>query len=166
MIFKNLNKNFFLNIFIVLLIFLIDRLSKIYVIYLSNKIYSPKIFSSKFLNIELIWNKGIAFGLFSSDQSYIYNSITLIILTIIILILFYIKNTNGIERHSYIMLLGGALGNLYDRITYKAVPDFIDFHLHDTHWFIFNIADIFITLPIIMLILLEIFKTKKYNENI
>ena len=64
------------------------------------------------------------------------------------------------------MLLGGALGNLYDRITYKAVPDFIDFHLHDTHWFIFNIADIFITLPIIMLILLEIFKTKKYNENI
>ena len=166
MILKKIHKNFFLNIFIVILIFLLDRLSKLYVINLSEKIYSSKIFSSKFLNIELIWNKGIAFGLFSSDESHIYDSISLLILAIIILILIFIKNTNGIERYCYILLLGGALGNLYDRITYKAVPDFIDFHLYDIHWFIFNIADIFITLPIIMLILLEVFRTKKYNEKI
>ena len=165
MILKNLNKNFFLNIFIVLLIFLIDRLSKIYVIYLSNKIYSPKIFSSKFLNIELIWNKGIAFGLFSSDQSYIYNSITLIILLIIILIYFILKT--HMELRGTVILCCRALETYMIELHIKEnVLDFIDFHLHDIHWFIFNIADIFITLPIIMLILLEIFKTKKYNENI
>ena len=160
MIEKNL-KNFFL---IVLSIFLFDRFSKIYVIYLDKELLGSEIFSSKFLNISLIWNKGIAFGLFSFSQSNLYNFITLIIVIIIFIILILIKNTKGIERFCLSMVFGGALGNLYDRIVHKAVPDFIDFHIRDLHWFIFNVADIFITLGVIMLILLELLKTKKYNE--
>ena len=160
MIEKNLTKNFL----IVLSIFLFDRFSKIYVIYLDKEIFGSEIFSSKFLNISLIWNKGIAFGLFSFSQSNLYNLITLIIVIIIFIILILIKNTKGIERFCLSMVFGGALGNLYDRIVHKAVPDFIDFHIRDLHWFIFNVADIFITLGVIMLILLELLKTKKYNE--
>tara|TARA_B100000073_G_C23447109_1_gene457783 strand:+ start:42 stop:524 length:483 start_codon:yes stop_codon:yes gene_type:complete len=160
MIEKNLTKNFL----IVLSIFLFDRFSKIYVIYLDKELFGSEIFSSKFLNISLIWNKGIAFGLFSFSQSNLYNLITLIIVIIIFIILILIKNTKGIERFCLSMVFGGALGNLYDRIVHKAVPDFIDFHIRDLHWFIFNVADIFITLGVIMLILLELLKTKKYNE--
>ena len=160
MIEKNLTKNFL----IVLSIFLFDRFSKIYVIYLDKELFGTEIFSSKFLNISLIWNKGIAFGLFSFSQSNLYNLITLIIVIIIFIILILIKNTKGIERFCLSMVFGGALGNLYDRIVHKAVPDFIDFHIRDLHWFIFNVADIFITLGVIMLILLELLKTKKYNE--
>ena len=160
MIEKNLTKNFL----IVLSIFLFDRFSKIYVIYLDKELFGSEIFSSKFLNISLIWNKGIAFGLFSFSQSNLYNLITLIIVIIIFIILILIKNTKGIERFCLSMVFGGALGNLYDRIMHKAVPDFIDFHIRDLHWFIFNVADIFITLGVIMLILLELLKTKKYNE--
>ena len=157
MIEKNLTKNFL----IVLSIFLFDRFSKIYVIYLDKELFGSEIFSSKFLNISLIWNKGIAFGLFSFSQSNLYNLITLIIVIIIFIILILIKNTKGIERFCLLMVFGGAMGNLYDRIVHKAVPDFIDLHIRDLHWFIFNVADIFITLGVIMLILLELFKTKK-----
>jgi signal peptidase II len=160
MIEKNLTKNFL----IVLSIFLFDRFSKIYVIYLDKELFGSEIFSSKFLNISLIWNKGIAFGLFSFSQSNLYNLITLIIVIIIFIILILIKKTKGVERFCLSLVFGGALGNLYDRIVHKAVPDFIDFHIRDLHWFIFNVADIFITLGVIMLILLELLKTKKYNE--
>tara|TARA_B100001540_G_C15531113_1_gene516978 strand:- start:54 stop:536 length:483 start_codon:yes stop_codon:yes gene_type:complete len=160
MIEKNLKKNFL----IVLSIFLFDRLSKIYVIYLDKELLGSEIFSSKFLNISLIWNEGIAFGLFSFSQSNLYNLITLIIVIIIFIILILIKKTKGVERFCLSLVFGGALGNLYDRIAHKAVPDFIDFHIRDLHWFIFNVADIFITLGVIMLILLELLKTKKYNE--
>ena len=160
MIKNNLVKDFF----IILSIFLLDRISKIYVINLNDKNYDTEILSSKYLNIELIWNKGIAFGLFSFSQSNLYNLITLIIVIIILVILVLIKKSDGIERLSLSMVFGGALGNLYDRIMFKAVPDFIDFHIADLHWFIFNVADIFITLGVIMLILIELFKNKKYNE--
>ena len=160
MIEKNLKKIFLT----VLSIFLFDRFSKIYVIYLDKELLGSEIFSSKFLNISLIWNKGIAFGLFSFSQSNLYNLITLIIVIIIFIILILIKKTKGVERFCLSLVFGGALGNLYDRIVHKAVPDFIDFHIRDLHWFIFNVADIFITLGVIMLILLELLKTKKYNE--
>ena len=160
MIKNNLVKDFF----IILSIFLLDRISKIYVINLNEKNYDTQILSSNFLNIDLIWNKGIAFGLFSFSQSNLYNLITLIIVIIILVILVLIKKSDGIERLSLSMVFGGALGNLYDRMMFKAVPDFIDFHIADLHWFIFNVADIFITLGVIMLILIELFKNKKYNE--
>ena len=161
-----IKKKLFISSSFILLIFLFDRVSKTYVIYLNDKLLGSEIFSSKYLNIDLIWNEGIAFGLFSFSKSNLYNLITLIIIMIIFFILILIKKSEGIERTSLSMVFGGALGNLYDRIMYKAVPDFIDFHIADLHWFIFNVADIFITLGVIMLILLELFKTKKYNEKI
>ena len=159
-----IKKKFFISSSFILLIFLFDRVSKTYVIYLNDKLLGSEIFSSKYLNIDLIWNEGIAFGLFSFSKSNLYNLITLIIVMIIFFILTLIIKSEGLERISLSMVFGGALGNLYDRIMHKAVPDFIDFHIRDLHWFIFNVADIFITLGVIMLILLELLKTKKYNE--
>ena len=161
---KNLYKKFLINSFLVLLIFLIDRFSKIYVIYLDKKFLGSEIFSSKFLNINLIWNEGIAFGLFSFGQNNLYNILTIIISLIIITILYFVINSQGIKRYSLLMILGGALGNLYDRIFYKAVPDFIDFHVGNFHWFIFNVADIFITLGVFFMIIIEIFYIKKEKK--
>ncbi len=153
---KNLGKNFFINSSLILIIFLLDRISKIYVIYLNNKSFGSEIFTSKFLNLHLLWNEGIAFGFFSFNESYLYNIITLIIFIIIVILLLMIFKTQGFKKYSLLLIFGGALGNFYDRLVYKAVPDFIDFHIQGFHWFIFNIADIFITLGVICVILYEI----------
>ena len=155
MIEKILTKSFIINSLLVFSIFLLDRLSKIYVIYLDKKFLGSEIFSSKFLNIVLVWNEGIAFGLFSFDENYLYNILTIIILLIIIIIFFMMIRNKGIKKYSLLMILGGALGNIYDRIFYRAVPDFIDFHISNFHWFIFNFADIFITIGVIFMIILE-----------
>ena len=155
MIKKILTKTFIINSLLVFSIFFLDRLSKIYVIYLDKKFLGSEIFSSKFLNIHLIWNEGIAFGLFSFDENYLYNILTIIILLIIIIIFFMMIRNKGIKKYSLSMILGGALGNFYDRIFYGAVPDFIDFHISNFHWFIFNFADIFITIGVIFMIILE-----------
>ena len=161
MIVKNLRKNFFINSFLVLLIFLLDRLSKIYVIYLDKKIHGSEIFSSKYLNINLIWNDGIAFGLFAFEKSNLYNFLTLIIIAIIFLIIFMTAKAEGIKKYSLLMILGGAIGNVFDRLFNRAVPDFIDFHIGNFHWFIFNIADVFITIGVIFMILIEIIGNNK-----
>ena len=155
MIIKNLRKNFIINLFLILLIFLLDRISKIYVIFLDKKFLGSEIFSSKFLNIQLFWNEGIAFGLFSLKQGKLYNFLTIIIMILIILILYLAFKSNGIKKYSLLLIFGGAIGNLYDRIFYNAVPDFIDLHIGNFHWFIFNVADIFITIGVIFMILLE-----------
>ena len=152
---NNLGKNFYINLSLVILIFLIDRISKIYVINLDKQFLGSEIFSSKFLNIILVWNEGIAFGLFSFGENYLYNILTVIILLIIIIIFFMIRGNKGIKKYSLLMILGGALGNFYDRIFYGAVPDFIDFHISNFHWFIFNFADIFITIGVIFMIIFE-----------
>ena len=154
---KNLDKKFLINSFLVLLIFLIDRFSKIYVIYLDKKYIGSEIFSSKFLNISLIWNEGIAFGLFSFNDKIFYNILTIIILIIILVIFFMTTKSNGFKKYSLLMILGGALGNVFDRLYYKAVPDFIDFHIGNFHWFIFNVADIFITIGILFMVIIELF---------
>tara|TARA_Y100000992_G_scaffold176459_1_gene118977 strand:+ start:252 stop:731 length:480 start_codon:yes stop_codon:yes gene_type:complete len=159
MIKKNLIKNFF----IILSIFLLDRVSKLYVIYLHKKNLHSEIFTSKFLNIYLIWNEGIAFGLFSFDQHNLYNILTVIILIIILIILFFLIKAEGLKKYALLMVFGGAIGNLFDRIIYKAVPDFIDFHVGNFHWFIFNVSDIFITLGVIFLIYLEFVDNKGIN---
>tara|TARA_B100000123_G_scaffold236974_1_gene188537 strand:- start:135 stop:623 length:489 start_codon:yes stop_codon:yes gene_type:complete len=161
MILKNFGKNFFINSFLVLLIFLIDRFSKIYVIYLDKKFLGSEIFSSKYLNINLIWNDGIAFGLFSFQKSNLYNFLTLIIIAIIFLIIFMTAKAEGIKKYSLLMILGGAIGNVFDRLFNRAVPDFIDFHIGNFHWFIFNIADVFITIGVIFMILIEIIGNNK-----
>tara|TARA_B100000123_G_C25504792_1_gene329477 strand:+ start:24 stop:503 length:480 start_codon:yes stop_codon:yes gene_type:complete len=159
MIKKNLIKNFF----IILSIFLLDRVSKLYVIYLHKKNLHSEIFTSKFLNIYLIWNEGIAFGLFSFYQDNLYNILTVIILIIILIILFFLIKAEGLKKYALLMVFGGAIGNLFDRIFYKAVPDFIDFHVGNFHWFIFNVSDIFITVGVIFLIYLEFVDNKGIN---
>jgi signal peptidase II len=160
-----IKKNFFITSSFILLIFLLDRVSKIYVIYLNDKFLGSEIFSSKFLNISLIWNEGIAFGLFSFKNQDIYNILTILILIIILFIFFMIIKSKSFEKYALSMILGGALGNVFDRIIYKRVPDFIDFHINDFHWFIFNVSDIFITIGVISMIVLEIFNKNNYETN-
>ena len=166
MILNKISKNFIPNLSLILSIFLIDRFSKIYVIHQDKNFYGSEIFSSKFLNISLIWNEGIAFGLLSFNETIFYNLLTFIILIIILIIFFMVLRSYGLKKYSLLMILGGALGNVYDRIFYGAVPDFIDFHIGNFHWFIFNVADIFITLGVIFMIIIEITdnnKNKKYE---
>ena len=131
-----------------------------YVVILDKKFFGSEIFTSKFLNISLIWNDGIAFGLFSFTDRFYYNILTSIILIIILVIFFMLPKSEGLKKYSLLMILGGALGNVFDRIFTKAVPDFIDFHVGNFHWFIFNVADIFITIGVIFMILIEIFDKK------
>ena len=164
MIQKILRNKFIVNSLIVFSIFLLDRLSKIYVIYLDNILLGSEIFSSKFLNINLIWNEGIAFGLFSFNEDFFYNILTIIILIIILIIFFMFLKSNGFKKYSLLMILGGALGNVFDRLFYKAVPDFIDLHIGNFHWFIFNVSDIFITMGVIFMISLEIISTNSKDK--
>ena len=158
-------KTFYINFIIILSIFILDRLTKLYVIHLDKIDSGTKIFSSKFLNIYLIWNEGIAFGLFSFNESSLYNFLTLFILIIILVILYMITKSSGLKKYSLLMILGGAFGNVFDRIIYKAVPDFIDFHVGNFHWFIFNVADIFITIGVILMILIEFIGIKEKKES-
>ena len=158
-----IKKKFFINLSFILLIFLLDRISKIYVIDLDKKFLGTEMFSSKFLNVSLTWNEGIAFGLFSFGEKTLYNILTIIILIIILAIGFMIIKSEGFKKYSLLMILGGALGNVFDRIFYKAVPDFIDFHIGNFHWFIFNVADIFISIGVIIMIMTE-FVDKKFKE--
>ena len=157
-----LGKNSFFFIFVIVsFLFLIDRISKILIIKKSQEILGGNIFSSRFVNFELIWNKGIAFGLFSSDGGMFYQLISLLIIFIVVILIYFIKKSKGFEKFGFTLILGGALGNLFDRIFYKAVPDFIDLHINNFHWFIFNIADIVITIGVICRNLVEIFIKKK-----
>tara|TARA_B100000795_G_scaffold37283_1_gene24566 strand:- start:66 stop:554 length:489 start_codon:yes stop_codon:yes gene_type:complete len=154
-------KKILINFTIVLVIFSIDRLSKIYILHIAELGKNVDIYVTQYLNFYLIWNKGIAFGLFSFDESFIYNLITSIILTITIVILVMITKSTGFKKYSLLLVFGGSSGNLFDRIYYSAVPDFIDIHINDFHWFVFNGADIFITIGIICLIFDEIFINNK-----
>ena len=162
---KNFSKNFFVYSSFILLIFLLDRISKFYVIYLDKEFLGSEIFSSKFLNITLIWNEGIAFGLLSFDQNNLYNLLTLLIIIVIFIIGWMTFKSHGLKKYSLTMILGGAIGNLYDRIFFKAVPDFIDFHVGNFHWFIFNFADVFITLGVFFMILLEIIDNNRNKSE-
>ena len=161
-----ISKTFYINLIISFSIFILDRSTKLYVIYLDKINSGSEIFSSKFLNIYLIWNEGIAFGLFSFNENVLYNSLTIFILIIIFVILYMISKNSGFKKYSLLLIFGGALGNVFDRIIYKAVPDFIDFHIGNFHWFIFNLADVFISLGVIFMILYELFiSNKKNHEN-
>ena len=160
---KNFSKNFFqlykkeniLFFIIIISLFTLDRITKIFVI---NNYTDNKIFINNFINFDLTWNIGIGFGLLSYDSTVIYNIITIII-TIVILILFYTSvGVEKIEKYIFSIIIGGALGNFYDRLTLNAVPDFIDIHYNNFHWFTFNVADIFITLGIIAFLMKSTFE--------
>ena len=161
------NKKKFINTsLIITIVFFLDRLSKMYTLSLAKINGSVDIFITKYLNIYLIWNEGIAFGLLSFDQNSIYNTITVLIAIISIMVLILIIKTSDISFYFYAFIFGGAIGNLFDRLYYKAVPDFIDLHINSYHWFIFNVADIFITIGVICLILVElIFNKSLENEK-
>ena len=159
-------KKLFNSTLIIVLIFFLDRLSKIYVLSLAKINNSVDIFVTEYLNIYLIWNEGIAFGLLSFSQSSIYNIITVLIVIISLVVYTLIIKTNDIRFYFYSLVFGGATGNLFDRLYYSAVPDFIDLHIHNYHWFIFNVADIFITIGVVCLILVElIFNKSLKNEK-
>ena len=159
-------KNFYLNLVILLIVFVLDRVTKLYILKLTEVENSADLYITSYLNLFLIWNKGIAFGLFSMDESIIYNFITILIGLIIIAIIFMMLKNNNIKQYFFALIAGGALGNLYDRIVYTAVPDFIDLHFYGFHWFVFNVADIFITIGVFCLILVELFNNnKKTNEK-
>lgn len=158
---KLFNKINFANFLIIAFIFAIDRATKLYVILLYEKNLNEEIFLSKYLNLFLTWNQGIAFGMLSFNEENLYKYITILILIIILIIYFLLIKSDGFKRYSLLMILGGALGNFFDRLLNKSVPDFIDFHIGDYHWFIFNIADVFITIGVIFVILLEITDNNK-----
>ena len=162
---KILSKKSSLNLIILSTIFLIDRLTKLYILKLAEVENSVDVYLTSYLNLYLIWNKGIAFGLLSMNESMIYNTITVIIGIIIIVILFMLWRSDNIQRYFLVLIVGGALGNFYDRIIYTAVPDFIDLHFKGFHWFVFNVADIFITVGVFCLILVELFYNNKITNE-
>ena len=164
MILKFFNKNFYISFLVVTLIYFLDRFTKTFVIQLDKNNFGLDIFSSAYLNIVLIWNKGIAFGLLSFNEAYLYNILSLIISIIVTVLVIMSLKSEGFKRYSLLMIVGGALGNLHDRIFFNAVPDFIDFHVGNFHWFIFNVSDIFITLGVICMIVLELIDKDK-NDN-
>ena len=156
-----------INHFIILiLIFVIDRLSKVYLLELYENGIEIDFYIFPFLNIYLVWNTGIGFGLFSTDPNNFYHFLTALIGIINLVLIFLLFNLYGIRKYFISMILGGSLGNFFDRIYYFAVPDFIDLHIGSFHWFIFNIADIFITIGIICLIFAEIFSKDTNNKDI
>ena len=164
--FENNIKKIFLSFLIVFIIFILDRFSKLYILNLADTEKYIDIYVNSYLNFHLVWNTGIGFGLFSSGSNFYYNLITILIVLINIFILIIIIKSKDFKFLFLLMVLGGSFGNLFDRIYYRAVPDFIDIHYKGFHWFVFNVADIFITLGIICLIIVEfIFNNKKENNE-
>ena len=146
---------------IVFTIFIIDRIVKIYLINLQAAGTDIDFYVFPFLNFYLVWNTGIGFGLISMESNIYYHILTTIIGIVNIGLIYLIIKSKSIYSYLFAIIVGGSLGNLFDRIYYYAVPDFIDLHLGNYHWFIFNVADIFITIGIIGLILVELLKKEK-----
>ena len=159
------NTKLFICIVLVFLVLALDRASKTIILNILDNVGTVDVYINSFLSLYLVWNKGIGFGLFSSDQYYIYNGITLFILFINLIILYLIYKEQSPKTYFLAIILGGSCGNLFDRYYYSAVPDFIDINFKGYHWFIFNVADIFITLGIICLILDEFLNYKKQDDK-
>ena len=163
-IFRIVTKKFFSKTIIVpilvfFFVFVFDRVMKIFII--NHQLNYQSIFVNDYLNLELVWNTGIGFGLLSLDANMYYHLISLVIFSVIIFLFYLINKAIYVEKILFSLILGGALGNFYDRLIYYAVPDFIDFHINNFHCFTFNVADIFITIGIIMLIGKDLFLNKK-----
>jgi len=163
---STIRNKYIIKILIILIIFFLDRISKIYILNLFEKNQIEEIVIFSFLNFYLILNEGIAFGLLNFDSQKIYNFITIIIILISLIVLFYALKLKNYSGYFFSLIFGGAIGNLYDRIKFQAVPDFIDIHVGNYHWFIFNVADIFISIGIICLIFDELLFNKDDNEKV
>ena len=160
-----MKKKQIINLGIIFILFLLDRLSKIFIINFNESNEQINITVTSFLNLKLIWNEGIAFGLLSFEDQFSYNLITLIIVFVILILFIMLNRAERLNRFAIIMVLGGALGNLFDRIFYSAVPDFVEIYYKSFHWFIFNVADIFITFGVFCLIYVELISKDKSNEK-
>jgi len=154
------------KIIIILTLFFIDRLSKMYLINLQSTGTDIDFYIFPFLNFYLVWNTGIGFGLAAMESNIYYHILTSIIAIVNIGLIFFLIKSEGIYAYSIVLIIGGSLGNLFDRIYYYAVPDFIDLHFGNFHWFIFNVADIFITVGIIGLVFAELSKKEKASKNV
>ena len=154
------------KIIVILSIFFFDRATKIYLLNLQAGGTDIDFYVYSFLNFYLVWNTGIGFGLASMETNIYYHILTSIILIVNIGLIFFLVKSKGNYTYLIALIIGGSLGNLFDRIYYYAVPDFIDLHLGNYHWFIFNVADIFITVGIIGLILVELLRKEKISENV
>ncbi len=154
-------KKVIIGIILLVIIFFLDRITKILILNIVEETGKLDIYVNSFLNLYLVWNKGIGFGLLSFDQKSTYNVISLLILLINLIIIYLIFNEKSIKTYFLLVILGGSFGNLFDRVYYNAVPDFIDLNYKGYHWFIFNVADIFITLGILCLIFSELLNYKK-----
>lgn len=150
-------ENIYYTIFI-LLIFYLDRSSKNQIL---NNFNETSFFINDFLNLDLIWNTGIGFGLLSTNSALSYNIVTTMIGAVILILIFLSLISKKTDKIIYCTIIGGALGNFYDRIVFKAVPDFIDLHFNNFHWFTFNLADVFITLGVIFFMFKNSFANNK-----
>ena len=161
---KNIKKKIFskeaiISLLVVFSVFVLDIFTKVAII--NHQLNNQSIFVNEYLNFELIWHTGIGFGLFSQNANIYYHLISLLIFIVIVFLIYLITRVIFSEKILYSLILGGAIGNFYDRLIYFAVPDFIDFHINDFHWFTFNIADIFITLGIFLIIIKDTIFRKK-----
>jgi signal peptidase II len=164
MISKNLKNKIFskeviISLLVIFSVFILDRITKTTII--NHQLTNQSIFINEYLNLELVWNTGVGFGLLSQNANTYYHLISLTIFLVIIFLIFLTIKANFSEKILFSLILGGATGNLYDRFVYFAVPDFIDLHIKDFHWFTFNIADIFITIGVIIIIAQELLLKKK-----
>jgi len=154
------------KILLILVLFLIDRFIKIYFINLQLSGTEVDFYINSFLNFYLVWNKGIGFGLASMETNIYYHMLTFLIVIINVGLIIFLFKSKGFYSYLIALVIGGSLGNMADRLYYYAVPDFIDFHIGNYHWFIFNVADIFITVGIIGLVLAELINTNKESKNV
>ena len=151
---KIVTKNNLYCLFVILIIFFLDRYTKSFVL---NNFTNNTYYLNEYINLDLVWNIGIGFGLLSTESSIIYNSISLIIIIVILGLIYMLINSSNIDKFIYTVVIGGASGNFYDRLVYRGVPDFIDLHYNNFHWFTFNAADIFITIGISVFIIRSFF---------
>jgi len=155
---KIITKNNLYSLFLILIIFFLDRYTKLFVL---NNFTENTYYLNDYINLDLIWNIGIGFGLMSTESDLIYNSITFLIGIVLLFLIFFLIISDIIDKTIYTIIIGGALGNFYDRLIFRAVPDFIDIHYKNFHWFTFNVADIFISLGIFFFIIRSFFVKNK-----
>jgi len=151
---KIITKNNFYCLIVISIIFFLDRYTKLFIL---NNFTEDTYYFNDYINLDLIWNIGIGFGLLSTNSTLIYNSITILIGFVILILLYFFISSTKIDKLIYSVIIGGASGNFYDRIIYNAVPDFIDLHYENFHWFTFNVADIFITVGVVLFVIRSFF---------
>ena len=153
------------KILIILSVFILDRIVKMYLINLQNEGTDIDFYILSFLNIYLVWNTGIGFGLIPLESNVFYHFLTFVILMINLVLIFFLTKSTGSNAYLLALIIGGSLGNFFDRLYYNAVPDFIDIHIGSFHWFVFNVADVFITIGIIGIIFIELFRNNKIKTH-